>query len=56
VKVQGIVRPIDVQPDNSIESTRVANAVISYGGKGTLADANKPGLLARFFNSPWMPF
>jgi flagellar L-ring protein precursor FlgH len=56
VKVQGIVRPIDVQPDNSIESTRVANAVISYGGKGQLADANKPGLLARFFNSPWMPF
>ena len=56
VKVEGIVRPIDVEPDNSIASTKIANAVISYGGRGTLADANKPGLLARFFNSPWMPF
>ena len=56
VKVEGIVRPIDVEPDNSIASTKVANAVISYGGTGALANANKPGLLARFFNSPWMPF
>jgi len=56
VKIEGIVRPIDVEPDNSIASTKVANAVISYGGRGTLADASKPGLLARFFNSPWMPF
>jgi flagellar L-ring protein precursor FlgH len=56
VKVEGIVRPIDVDPDNSIASTKVANAVISYGGTGALANANKPGLLARFFNSPWMPF
>lgn len=56
VKVEGIVRPIDVEPDNTIASTKVANAVISYGGSGALASANKPGLLARFFNSPWMPF
>lgn len=56
VKVEGIVRPIDVEPDNSVSSTKVANAVLSYGGKGALADANRPGLLARFFNSPWMPF
>jgi flagellar L-ring protein FlgH len=56
VKVEGIVRPIDVEPDNSVSSTKVANAVLSYGGKGALNDANKPGLLARFFNSPWMPF
>jgi len=56
VKVEGIVRPIDVEPDNSVASTKVANAVISYGGKGSLADANRPGLLSRFFNSPWMPF
>ena len=56
VTVEGVIRPIDVQPDNSISSLKVANAVISYGGKGTLADANAPGLLARFFNSPWLPF
>lgn len=56
VRIEGIVRPIDIQPDNSIESWRVANARIGYGGKGPLANANSPGLLARFFNSPWLPF
>lgn len=56
VRIQGYIRPIDIQPDNSIESTKVANASISYGGKGPVANASAPGLLARFFNSKWMPF
>jgi flagellar L-ring protein FlgH len=56
IRIQGIIRPIDIQPDNSIDSTKVANASISYGGKGALADANKQSWLARFFNSPLMPF
>jgi flagellar L-ring protein precursor FlgH len=56
VKVEGIVRPVDIDPDNSIASTKVGNAQISYGAKGALADANRPGLLARFFNFPWLPF
>ena len=56
VRIQGIIRPIDIQPDNSIPSYKVADATISYGGQGALADANRPGLLARFFNSNWNPF
>ena len=56
VRIQGIVRPIDIDPDNSISSLKVADAMISYGAKGALADANTPGLLARFFNLPFMPF
>ena len=56
VRLQGIVRPIDIESDNTISSLKVADAMISYGGKGTLADANSPGLLARFFNLPWLPF
>ena len=56
VRVQGIVRPIDIDPDNSISSLKVADAKIAYGAKGALADANRPGLLARFFNLPWLPF
>ena len=56
VRVQGIIRPVDIAPDNSIPSFRVADAVISYGGKGSLADASSPGLLSRFFNHKWMPF
>ena len=56
VRVQGIVRPIDIDPDNSISSLKVADAQIAYGGKGAINDANTPGLLARFFNVPWLPF
>ncbi|HEY4369386.1 MAG TPA: flagellar basal body L-ring protein FlgH [Steroidobacteraceae bacterium] len=56
VRIQGIVRPIDIDPDNSISSLKVADARIAYGAKGALADANAPGLLARFFNFAWLPF
>ena len=56
IRIQGVVRAIDIQPDNSIESTKVGNASISYGGKGALADSNAQSWLVRFFNSPWMPF
>jgi flagellar L-ring protein FlgH len=56
VRLSGIIRPIDLASDNSINSSQVANAKISYGGKGALADANAQGWLSRFFNSPWTPF
>ncbi len=56
VRVEGLVRQVDVLPDNTVPSTQVANASISYSGKGALADANAPGWLARFFNSPKLPF
>jgi len=56
VRLRGIVRPVDINPDNTIASTRVANADIQYGGSGTLSDANKKGWLAKFFSSDWMPF
>lgn len=56
VRLSGIVRPVDVRPDNSITSDRVAEAHIEYVGRGALADANSQGWLSRFFNSPWFPF
>lgn len=56
VRIQGIVRPIDIDPDNSISSLKVADSQIAYGGKGAVNDAATPGLLARFFNVPWLPF
>ena len=55
VRIQGIVRPIDILPDNTIPSSKVADARISYGGQGALADASTPGLLSRFFNSVLNP-
>lgn len=56
VRIEGMVRPIDIEPDNSIMSWKVADARIAYGGKGALADANTQSWFARFFNSPLMPF
>ena len=56
VRLEGIIRPIDISANNTIPSSQVADARIAYGQKGALEDANKPGLLSRFFNLPWLPF
>lgn len=56
VALEGIVRPADISPANTVSSDRVADARISYNGSGTLADSNSAGWLTRFFNSSWMPF
>ena len=56
VRLEGIIRPIDISADNTVPSSAVADARIAYGEKGALNDANRPGLLSRFFNSPWLPF
>lgn len=56
VRLSGVVRPVDIRPDNTLTSDRVADARIEYVGRGALADANSQGWLARFFDSPWFPF
>jgi flagellar L-ring protein precursor FlgH len=56
IRLAGIVRPTDINPDNSVESTKIADATIMYTGEGALADANKIGWLARFFISAVFPF
>lgn len=56
IRVTGIVRPMDVTPDNTIASTKVANAEIFYSGDGSINDANRMGWLARFFNGSMWPF
>jgi flagellar L-ring protein precursor FlgH len=56
IRLQGMVRPVDIQPDNTVESTKIGNAQIAYGGKGTLADSNRKGWLASFFTSVIWPF
>lgn len=56
IRLRGIVRPVDILTDNSILSTQVADARISYSGTGPGADANRMGWLSRFFVSPFWPF
>lgn len=55
VQIQGIVRPADIGPDNTVPSSRVGNAQIVYGGRGTMARSNAMGWLGKFFNSPIYP-
>lgn len=56
IRVKGLVRPEDVQPDNTVMSTKLADARITYSGTGDLADANRQGWVSRFFNSEYWPF
>ena len=56
VVISGIVRPVDVLPNNTVLSNKVANAEIIYNGSGVIADAGEMGWLSRVFNSKWWPF
>jgi flagellar L-ring protein precursor FlgH len=53
VQIAGIVRPIDIAPDNSVPSFKVADARITYSGNGILPDANRAGFITRFFMKLW---
>jgi flagellar L-ring protein precursor FlgH len=50
LEVSGTIRADDINPDNTIYSYKMAEAVIRYSGSGTNSEAGKPGLLTRFFN------
>lgn len=56
IRVSGIVRPEDIDDQNTVDSTRVADATLVYVGDGQVADASKMGWLARFFISAFWPF
>lgn len=56
VRIAGLIRADDIATDNSVPSTRVADARITYSGTGAFADASQPGWFDRFFMSPLWPF
>ena len=56
IRLSGVIRADDIRPDNSLLSTRIANAQITYSSKGVLAAANKMGFISRFFNSVLHPY
>lgn len=56
IRLTGLVRLADIDHNNRVLSQNVANAQISYAGRGALSDANSAGWLTRFFSHPWFPF
>ena len=50
VQIKGIVRVADIDANNRVPSTRVADARIAYTGKGDVARASRQGWLSRFFS------
>lgn len=53
--VEGIIRPYDILPDNTVLSSALADARISYTGFGIVAEKQSPGWLVRALDYIW-PF
>ena len=49
VRVSGLIRPEDIQPGNTIDGQKIAQAQISYTGAGEVHDASKEGWMMRTF-------
>jgi flagellar L-ring protein precursor FlgH len=53
--ISGVVRPIDIDQQNSIKSSMIADAEIEFVGAGDLTDNQKQGFMSRHFGWLW-PF
>lgn len=56
IRLTGVIRAEDVDVNNTVESTKIANARIEYSGTGAHHGGQSPGWLSRFFNGPLWPF
>ncbi len=50
IRISGIVRPSDIQPDNSVYSYNISDASIVFEGSGLVSRAQGPGLFTRLFH------
>jgi flagellar L-ring protein precursor FlgH len=55
IVLTGLVRPRDITPDNQINSSMIADARITYSGKGVISDRQQPGWLMGIVDKVW-PF
>lgn len=55
MRIQGIIRPEDISADNTIPSEKIAEARITYAGRGLIDEAQQPQSGNRFLDK-WMPF
>ena len=55
IYMTGIIRPVDIMANNTVDSKHLLNAKISYTGKGAISDKQKPGWLLRTLDNIW-PF
>jgi flagellar L-ring protein precursor FlgH len=51
--ISGVVRPIDIDQENSVKSSMIADAEIEFVGSGDLTDNQKQGFLSRYFGWLW---
>jgi flagellar L-ring protein FlgH len=55
IVLEGTVRSRDIAPDNTVNSIFVADARISYSGRGIISDRQSPGWLMNILDKIW-PF
>ena len=55
ITLKGIVRQKDIDSTNTVVSTAIADAQITYSGSGERTNATKKGWLAKFIDIIW-PF
>ena len=53
--LEGMIRPYDILPNNTVSSIHIADARISYTGFGVIAEKQRPGWLSRVLDYVW-PF
>ena len=51
VQFAGRIRLIDIDAENRLMSSQVANARMIYSGRGAVQQASRPGWLSRFFDT-----
>jgi len=53
IQFAGIIRPQDIRPDNTIDSTKVADVRLVYKDVGVSGDTNRPGAFTQWMNKYW---